>query len=51
MRGAEVPVDPATGKALETPFVPGVDRVWSVGNDQAKFGEFTPAPMDGFLKA
>lgn len=33
------------------PFKPGVDRLWTVGNEQARFGQFDPTHIDNFLKA
>lgn len=47
--GIEVEIDPATGKE-KAPFKPGVDRLWAVENDQAKFGEFSQSRLEEFLK-
>lgn len=49
MVGVEVERDPETGKALDPPFKPGADRIWSLGNPEARFGQFDPAALSGFL--
>jgi len=46
--GLEVELDPATGKP-RAPFVPGVDRMWAVGDPEARFGEFSPADLTQML--
>ncbi len=46
--GIEIPIDPATGQAVEV-FKPGVDRVWAVQAPDARFGEFGPADLRQFL--
>lgn len=35
----------------EWPFKPGADRLWTVAEQQAKFGQFDPADMTQYLKA
>lgn len=37
--GLQIEIDPDTGRPKETPFTPGVDRVWT-GADTVKFGQF-----------
>lgn len=46
--GLEVETDEITGRPL-TPFIPGEDRVWTVGDKEVKFGEFPPAGLDNYL--
>lgn len=45
--GIEVDIDGDTGKA-KSPFTPGVDRIWTTGNENAKFGEFAQADLSKF---
>lgn len=47
--GLELKYNPSTGK-VEWPFEAGVDRIWAVDNPEAKFGEFSPANLEHFLK-
>ncbi len=47
--GIEAEIDEITGKAKE-PFKAGIDRLWTTGNDQARFGQFEVANLEGFLK-
>jgi len=49
MVGVEVERHPETGKPLDPPFKPGADRIWSLGNPDARFGQFDPASLQGFL--
>jgi hypothetical protein len=37
------------GKAMK-PFEPGADKVWTVANEQARFGQFDAANLEQFLK-
>lgn len=37
------------GKAVK-PFEPGADKIWTVANEQAKFGQFDAANLEQFLK-
>ena len=37
------------GKNLK-PFEPGADKIWTVANEQAKFGQFDAANLEQFLK-
>lgn len=46
--GLDVDVDEDTGK-VKAPFTPGVDRVWSVASELARFGQFDPADLSQFL--
>lgn len=48
--GIEVEVDPDTGK-VKPPFETGPDRIWAVGAEAAKFGQFEPASLTQFLEA
>jgi hypothetical protein len=47
--GVEVLRDPDTGKPIK-PFEPGADKIWTVANEQAKFGQFDAANLEQFLK-
>jgi hypothetical protein len=47
--GIDIPKDPVTGKPL-MPFKSAVNRVWATADPAAKFGEFAPADLSGFLK-
>ncbi len=47
--GLEVEIDETTGKP-RAPFVPGVDRIWSVASEEARFGQFDPADLGQFLE-
>lgn len=46
--GLQVEVDPITGKPRNPPFIPGVDRIWTAG-EQVKFGEFQQANLKAFI--
>lgn len=46
--GIEVDLDEATGKPRQ-PFIPGVDRVWTVGAPDANFGQFPGADLTHFV--
>lgn len=46
--GLEVVLDPSTGKPIP-PFIPGVDRLWTVAAPDAKFGEFAGADPSKFI--
>ena len=46
--GLELETDEITGRPL-TPFIPGEDRVWVVGDKEIRFGEFPPAGLDNYL--
>lgn len=37
------------GKPMK-PFEPGADKIWTVANEQAKFGQFDAANLEQFLK-
>lgn len=47
--GIEIEIDETSGRPKQTPFEPGVDRVWSVAAPDARFGEFTPAGLSQFI--
>ena len=47
--GLQIEVDPVTGKPKAPPFTPGVERVWTAG-EQVKFGEFEQAQLGQFLE-
>lgn len=47
--GLEVDIDEATGRP-KAPFIPGADRVWTVGDPDTKFGQFAPADLAQFLE-
>jgi hypothetical protein len=47
--GVDVDTDEVTGAAIK-PFEPGIDRLWTAANEMAKFGEFSQANLEGFLK-
>jgi hypothetical protein len=46
--GLEIETDEITGRPL-TPFIPGEDRVWTVGDKEVRFGEFPAAGLDNYL--
>lgn len=48
--GIEVPIDPETGKPVEA-FQAAVNRIWSVGDPDAKFGEFSPTDLKNYVDA
>lgn len=48
--GLEPPTDELTGAQKEV-FKAGVDRLWFTNDEKVKFGEFTVAALDQFLKA
>jgi hypothetical protein len=45
-----VDVDPETGRPIP-PFTPGVERIWAVAAETAKFGEFGQADLTQFIAA
>lgn len=47
--GLEVPKDSITG-AKTPPFKAGVDRVWNSSDKDSKFGDFSTADLEQFLK-
>lgn len=47
--GVEVMTNPETGKPVK-PFEPGADKVWTLANEAAKFGQFDAANLEQFLK-
>lgn len=49
--GVEVPVDPVTGEELDDNFAAAVNRLWSVGASDAKFGEFGETDLGNYVKA
>lgn len=46
--GLEVEIDDVTGRP-KAPFVPGADRIWSVGAPDTRFGQFEAANLGQFL--
>lgn len=46
--GLEVEIDELTGKP-KIPFQVGVDRIWTLGNEEARFGEFAGADLSAFI--
>jgi len=46
--GLEVEIDETTGKP-KAPFVPGADRVWTIGDPDAQLGQFAAADLSQFL--
>jgi hypothetical protein len=46
--GLEVELDDVTGKP-KAPFIPGADRIWSVGDPNTKFGQFAAADLTQFI--
>lgn len=48
--GVQPMIDPDTGQEV-APFKIGVDRILTVGSDNAKFGQFDPASVQGYLDA
>lgn len=49
--GIEIPVDPATGTANASRFLSSVSRMWTVEDDNAKFGEFDVTDLGNYVKA
>lgn len=47
--GLEVELDPDTGKPKPT-FIPAVDRLWSVGDPEVRFGQFEAANLSQLLE-
>lgn len=47
--GLQVEVDEDTGKPKNPPFTPGVDRIWTAGENVA-FGQFPQADLGKFLE-
>jgi len=47
--GLEVPKDPVTGQPVEM-FKTMLDRIWSVSNENTKFGEFGATDLSNFVK-
>lgn len=47
--GLEVPKDPETGEPIQ-PFRAAVDRVWSSGSPDTRFGEFLPADLGVYIQ-
>lgn len=47
--GLEVPKDPITGQKVP-PFKAGIDRIWNSSDKDSKFGDFTTADLEQFLK-
>jgi hypothetical protein len=48
--GLEVEIDEATGLPKRSPFIPGVERVFSSPDPQTQFGEFGTADLRQFLE-
>jgi hypothetical protein len=48
--GLEIPTDPESGQALE-PFKAAIDRLWTVEDAGASFGEFDATDLDNYTKA
>ncbi len=46
--GLEVDIDPIPGKP-RVPFTPGVERIWTVGDENVRFGQFDAANLQQFL--
>lgn len=47
--GLQVEIDEETGKPRNPPFTPGVDRIWTAGDD-VKFGQFPSGEVRGYLE-
>jgi Phage portal protein, SPP1 Gp6-like len=47
--GLQLDEDPLTGKP-KIPFTPGVERIWTVGDKDVKFGQFDAADLRGHLE-
>jgi hypothetical protein len=50
LTGVEIPVDPDTGQPIEA-FKAAMDRLWSVEDPDAKFGEFSETNLENYVKA
>lgn len=46
--GVEIELDETTGQPRQ-PFVPGADRIWTIGAPDARFGEFAGADLTQFI--
>ncbi|MCA1722761.1 MAG: hypothetical protein LC748_00610 [Thermomicrobia bacterium] len=46
--GLEIDKDPLTGAPI-APFIPGADRLWTVEDQNVKFGEFAQAKITEFI--
>ena len=49
--GIEVPVDPETGEPIRKVFDAALDRIFAVGNEDAKFGTFEATELGNYVKA
>lgn len=50
--GIEIPIDPDTGQQLDSQkFLSSVSRMWTVGDPEAKFGEFSASDLGNYVKA
>lgn len=49
--GIEVPIDPETGQPLRKVFDASIDRIFSTGNNEAKFGSFDATDLGNYVKA
>jgi hypothetical protein len=49
--GIEIPVDPDTGRPNSEPYLSSISRVWTVPNENAKFGEFNVTDLGNYVKA
>lgn len=48
--GVEIPLDPETGQKVE-PFKAAIDRVWTVKNPDAAFGDFDTSDLSQYVKS
>lgn len=48
--GIDIPIDDETGQPPPT-FLSGADRVWAVGDEDAKFGQFDASDLSNFTGA
>lgn len=49
--GIEVERDPETGEPKKKVFDPGVDRMFTTANEQARFGSFDVSNLENYVKA
>lgn len=49
--GIEIPIDPVTGKPMHDKFLGAVNRMWSVPDESASFGEFEASDLGNYVKA
>lgn len=49
--GLDIPLHPETGKPMTANFLGGAERIWSVSNENAKFGNFAVSDLGIYVRA